>query len=203
MFRLFKRFGSSDTGSATVEFALLFPLFMGIFATGFESGLFMTRSVMLERSVDIAIRDVRLGGTDLPDLKGLKEEICENALVLPNCTSSLQIQLEPIPVTPGAIKAVNGPVRCVDKMSKADPSTGTNYGVGGENEMMIVKVCALVKPLFPASRLGLGLQADKDGNYALVAVSAFVNEPGQRSIKDPSTGGSTGGSGGISIGGET
>ena len=158
---LFRHFVSSSKGSATVEFALLFPLFMGIFATGFEAGLFMTRSVMLERSVDIVVRDVRLGGTDLPDLKGLKEEICDNVLVLPNCVNSLQVQLEPIPVNPGAINAVNGPVRCIDKMSQVDPSTATNYGIGVENEMMIVKVCALVKPMFPASRLGLGMQVDK------------------------------------------
>ena len=32
----------------------------------------MVRTVMLERGVDLAVRDVRLGGTDLPDLEGMK-----------------------------------------------------------------------------------------------------------------------------------
>ena len=103
-------------------------------------------------------------------------------------------------IWPARINAVNGPVRCIDKMSQVDPSTATNYGIGVENEMMIVKVCALVKPMFPASRLGLGMQVDKDGNYALVAVSAFVNEPGQRAIKQPATTGGDGTNGGIGIG---
>ena len=185
-----KRFWKSDTGSTTVEFALLFPLFMAFFSSGFEAGLYMVRTVMLERGVDTAIRDVRLGGTELPDLKGLKEEICRDSLVLPNCIESLQIQLESIPLQPGAINAVSGPVRCIDKLSKADPSTGTNYSVGGENEMMVVKVCALMKPLFPTTSLAMGMRKDPQGNYALVAVTAFVNEPGQRALaKDETSGG--------------
>lgn len=138
---------------------------------------------MLERGVDLAVRDVRLGGTDLPDLEGMKTEICKNALVLPNCVESVQIQLESIPVQPGSIETVSGSVRCIDKMSDADPSTGTNYSVGSENEMMVVKVCALMKPLFPTTRLGLGMSVDSEGNNAIVAVAAFVNEPGQRALE--------------------
>ncbi len=196
-----KRFRKSDDGAATVEFALLFPVFIAILAMGVETGLYMVRSVMLERGVDVAVREIRLGGTSLPDLKGLKEEICESAYVLPDCVNSLQIQLEPVAVAPGAIGSVTGPIRCIDKMSTADPSTGTNYSVGGENEMMIVKVCALTKPVFPSSRLGVGLRADTDGNYALVAVTAFVNEPGQRTVQQSGTSGSN--SGGVNAGGGT
>ena len=48
--------------------------------------------------------------------------------------------------------------------------------------MMMVRVCALSKPLFPTTGIGVGMQVDGDGNYAIVATTAFVNEPGNRGI---------------------
>jgi len=53
----------------------------------------------------------------------------------------------------------------------------------------MVRVCALSKPLFPTTGFGVGMQVDPDGNYAMVATTAFVNEPGNRTVaEDPSTG---------------
>jgi hypothetical protein len=49
--------------------------------------------------------------------------------------------------------------------------------VGGNNELMMVRVCALFRPMFPSTGLGLNLRYDGDGNYAIVATTAFVNEP--------------------------
>jgi hypothetical protein len=189
--RFLNRFCSGQDGSATIEFVLLFPMFMFLFLTGFESGYYMVRNAMVERAVDISVREIRLGGGAVPDLKTLKRNICDQALILPDCINSLQIEMVPVAVAPGALASKAGPVRCVDKESKIDPATATTYEIGGENEMMLVRVCALSQPLFPTTRLGLGMQADAQGNYAIVALAAFVNEPGQRT--QTATGGTGGG----------
>jgi Flp pilus assembly protein TadG len=51
----------NEEGTATMEFVLVIPLIMMIFMASFESGLLMTRSIMLEQSVDMAMRELRLG----------------------------------------------------------------------------------------------------------------------------------------------
>ena len=173
-------FKKREDGNATIEFVFLFPAFMFLFLTGFESGYYMVRNVMLERAVDVAVRDVRLGNGSVPRFEKLKERICEQASIIPDCVNSVQIEMQSVAITPGSTTAVNGPVRCVDRLSEEDPETGTIYDAGNENELMIVRVCALSQPLFPTTRLGVGMKVDVEGNYAIVATSGFVNEPGNR-----------------------
>ena len=49
-----------EDGAATLEFALSVPVLITIFMASFESGLLMTRSIMLEQAVDITMRELRL-----------------------------------------------------------------------------------------------------------------------------------------------
>ena len=175
-----RRLKKDENGSATIEFVLLFPMLMFMFLTGVESGYFMVRNVMLEHAVDIAVRDVRLSRGTVPNFNDLKERICDRALILPDCVQNVQVEMRSIPRTPGSIAVMQTQTRCVDLDSTEDPSTGTVYDTGAQNETVIVRVCALSQPLFPTTRLGLGMQQDAHGNYAIVATTAFVNEPGNR-----------------------
>jgi hypothetical protein len=43
--------------------------------------------------------------------------------------------------------------------------------------MMLIRACAKFDPLFPTSGLGFQLPRDNTGAYALIAATAFVNEP--------------------------
>lgn len=180
--RKYKAFARKQDGNATIEFVFLFPMFIGLFLMGFESGYYMVRNVMLERAVDVAVRDVRLGNGRVPEFRDLKERICAQAGILPDCVNSLQIEMQPVNIVPGGTDPVKTPAKCVDKLSTEDPRTGTTYEVGRENQMMIVRVCALSQPLFPSTGIGVGLRVDAEGNYAMVATTAFVNEPGNRAI---------------------
>ena len=203
LFNKYRSFKDQQEGSATIEFVFLFPAFMFLFLTGFESGYYMVRNVMLERAVDVAVRDVRLGNGNVPSFVALKQRICEQASIIPDCTNNVQIELQPVAITPGSTAPLRTAFKCVDKMSNDDPLTGTTYDVGSENQMMVVRVCALSKPLFPTTGIGVGMRVDAEGNYAIVATTAFVNEPGNRSIApDPiaAASGINGGGGGGPIG---
>lgn len=177
------RFRRREDGNATIEFVFLFPLFISIFLMGFESGFYMVRTVMLERSVDISVRDIRLGNGKVPEFADIKERICESAVVISNCIDSIHIHMEEVAIEPGAIAAVTGPARCVNRFSQEPQYDGTDYDVGQANTMMVVQVCAAVSPFFPTTGMGLGLQNDQlGGNMAIVATTAFVNEPGTRAF---------------------
>lgn len=194
-FQRIRGFRSDQDGNATIEFVIFFPALMSLFLMGFEGGYYMLRSVMLDRAVDISIRDVRMSSNSLPDFATLKKNICSNARILPDCVNSIQVELAPVATAPGAVASLRQSTLCVDKSSKDDPFNATTYDVGAQNQMMLVRVCALSKPFFPTSRLGAGMVRDGSGNHAILSTAAFVSEPGARAVQVLQAGGAGGGTG--------
>ncbi|WP_413720360.1 TadE/TadG family type IV pilus assembly protein [Silicimonas sp. MF1-12-2] len=178
-----RKFANKQDGNATIEFVILFPGIMFLFLVGFEAGYYMVRNASLERAVDISVRDVRLSNGQIPNLDQFKQNLCAQANILENCEGSVKVDVEPIAKGSGGIAAVaNGPVRCVDKAAPANRPANDIYDVGAENQMMVMRVCLLSQPMFPTTGLGVGMKIDTDGNYAIVATTAFVNEPGARDL---------------------
>ncbi|MCG6883108.1 MAG: pilus assembly protein [Silicimonas sp.] len=190
----FVRFGRREDGNATIEFVMLFPLFIMLFLMGFESGYFMVRNVMLERAVDISSRDIRLGNGKVPQFDALKEQICENVVIMRDCVQSIHIYMTELDIEPGAVASVTGPARCLNRYSDEDQFGSEDYSVGQSNTMMLMQVCASATPFFPTTGIGLGMQKDElGGDFAIVATAAFVNEPGTRAMApySPPMGGGT------------
>lgn len=174
-----RSFNKDQDGSSTVEFVLIFPAFMFIFFIGFESGYYMLRGVMLERGVDVAVRDVRLANGSVPSITELKKDICDVTLMIEDCDDSIQIEIRPVAPVPGGVADVGTEIGCIDKRVDADDEANeTTYNTGSGNQLMMVRVCLLAEPFFPTTGIGAGLKVDSYGNYALVSTTAFVNEPG-------------------------
>jgi hypothetical protein len=146
---------------------------MAIFMMSFESGMFMTKSVLLDRAVDITIRELRLGHIPNPTSAVLKTMICDRTVILSECDSSIMIELTPISQTTWAMPATE--VTCIDRDAALQPVT--TMDVGSNNEIMLVRVCVLVDALFPTVGLGEKLVKGAHGEIGMIAVSAFVNEP--------------------------
>jgi len=195
-----RKFKKDEDGNPTIEFIIFLPLFMFLFIVMFEAGYYMVRGIMLERGVDVAVREVRLSNGAVPDYPTLKKIICNQAGILPDCENSVQIQMEQVPIAPGGIASFNAPARCVDVKSSDDASTGTTYDTGAQNQLMVVRVCALMQPLFPTTGIGAGMGVDSEGNYAIVRTAAFVTEPGSRAVFDSTASGSGGASTGSGSG---
>lgn len=169
-----RRAKKDEDGSASIEFVILFPIFMVLFMSTFEAGLLMTRQVMLERAVDISVRGLRLGTWSPPTHEELKRNICNLAGILPDCMNNMLIELQPVSTSTWTpLPAV---ATCRDNDEPIQPVT--TFNGGDQNEMMIVRACATMKPWFYATGLGLRLPLIDSENYALVSSSAFVNEPG-------------------------
>lgn len=171
--RWFRRFAKTEDGSVTIEFVILFPMIVSLLLMSVEVGVMMARSLMLDRGIDIAMRELRLGNLSPMTHAGLKQSICANSLILPNCEASLAVELTPA-TTYGWAPASSKP-QCIDKSATIQPVL--DFTSGQANQLMIVSACATFKPFFPTTRLAATIKLDGANEYALLATSAYSNEP--------------------------
>lgn len=162
-----------EEGTASMEFVLVVPVILLIFMSSFESGLLMIRQILLEQSVDITMRELRLGHYTQITNQLLKTEICSRTLIFPDCTSNISVQLDRINTTTWSVPTDR--TTCVNSDTEAQPVTAMDPGA--QNDLMLVRVCASLPAMFPGMGLALALPLDALGNYALVTRSAFVVEP--------------------------
>ncbi len=175
---LLRGFRRAEDGGPSVEFVIVFFPFVVLPVAGFEMGLLMTRHAMLERGLDIAIREVRLNTNDDVTEDTLKKAVCNHAGILPNCLTSVRLEMRPIDLFHSGANADNeipSEASCVDISDPFQPAR--NFEAGVDNEVMIVRACGVFSPMLPKFGLGSFLADPDDGLYRLVALSAFVMEP--------------------------
>lgn len=177
-----QRFLADETGTATIEFCFVIPITLTIFMASFEASLYMARHAELERSVDIVVRDIRLGHYDSLTFKQLKTQICSGGILSTSvtaCVDAMSIWMQPI--NTNNFSMVAPPHYCVDKSQPIDTliPTGTEFAYGSDNDVMLMRICLKEEPMFPSSVIGAGMiSGEPDGSYALVTTTIFVNEPG-------------------------
>ena len=173
MTTLLRRFWKDDSGAPTIEFVILFPFLIGFLFSLGEVGALMVRSVLIDRGVDMAVRDLRIGAIANPTHAALKQRICAGAMIFSDCEKAIHIELTPLAGL-GAFPV--GPYTCADRTLDVEPMV--SFQPGKESEIMVMKVCMIVNPLFPGTGVGAMLPKDATGGYAIVTSTAFVNEPG-------------------------
>lgn len=162
-----------EDGTASMEFVLVVPIVLAVFMGSFESGLLITREILLERAVDMTMRELRLGHYSNVTNVMLQKEICKRTIIFPDCVDNIKIQLDRISTATWQIPAT--PLFCVTQGEPPPPVTAMN--TGQDNDLMLVRVCVSLPAILPTMGLALHLPLDKQGNYGLVAKSAFVVEP--------------------------
>ncbi|MCV2864556.1 TadE/TadG family type IV pilus assembly protein [Albidovulum sediminicola] len=169
----FRSFLREERGAVTIPFVLFVPVFMAFVLSSMELGFVMMRHVMLERALDMTVRDLRLGRVTNPTHATILSRLCGYSAFINDCETSVLLELRPIPKdswTPFDTGAT-----CVDRDAPVQPVT--EFDDGTSDELMLVRACAKVKPLMPTTGLGLHLAKDGSGDYALISSTAFVNEP--------------------------
>lgn len=168
-----RRFARDDSGTSTIEFVIIAPVFFMFLFMGVELGITMMRQVMLDRAVDISIRALRLGQIQNPTVAQLRGNICAATSVIRDCNENLLLELRRVNTT--TWNYPRDTPACVNRADDIVPVTQVTGG--GTNDLMILRACLIIDPLFPTSRLGLGLPLDASGGYQLFSTSSFVNEP--------------------------
>lgn len=169
-----KRFVGCESGNATVEFAITFPAMMMFLLTGIELGMVTLYHSGLERAMDLTVRDIRLSTGSAPQHDQIKELICERAGFIHNCGDNLKLEM--VQVDPRAWVGISEYATCSDASKEVQPKT-TFKNDAADNELMILRACAKIDPVFPTTGLGKNIQKDGAGQYALVSTSVFVQEP--------------------------
>ncbi|GAD57020.1 TadE/TadG family type IV pilus assembly protein [Limimaricola cinnabarinus] len=160
-------------GSVGIEFVMIVPVLLMMITSSFELGMVTMRQVMLDRGLDLTVRDIRLGAIVPVTHETVGASICDHALILPDCLTNLRLEM--IPLDPRAWIAPPGTADCVDRADASVPLRRFTAGV--QNELMLLRACSLFDPYFPTSGFGAQLSDQAGGTYALVSASAFVIEP--------------------------
>ena len=169
-----RRFRRGEDGSATIEFAITFPAMIFFLLSGIELGMVTLHHAMLERAMDITVRDIRLGTGTAPQHDDIKDLICERAGFIEDCGTNLRLEM--IQVDPFNWAGLNAEADCIDHSEDVAPVR--SFVNGQDNELMILRACAKIEPMFPTVGLGATIGKDGAGNYSLLATAAFVQEPG-------------------------
>ncbi|SEO07971.1 TadE/TadG family type IV pilus assembly protein [Palleronia pelagia] len=173
IWRLLRRFARREDGYGTAEVALLFPAVLWPFMLAMETGFVQMRQVMMERAMDVVVRDLRLGAAHIDSAEALKQALCAEVLIMGGCMDDLMLEMMPVQVPDYA--PPGGRVACVDRSEEFNPVT--TYSPGANNEMMMLRFCLLHDPILPAVGLGKILPRESGGGFALTASTFFVNEP--------------------------
>lgn len=173
--RLFARarFWRRDDGTATIEFALLVPVFLSVLIAGVEVGVLTARQTMLERGMEQTMRALRLGRLQPVSLATLRESVCRNTAIIRDCQANLLVELRRLEPQNIALPAGNAP--CINRDEDTQPAVVLTPGV--EHDLVLVRICLIVDPIFPTSGFGLGLPRDASGGFRMATSSAYVNEP--------------------------
>jgi hypothetical protein len=171
-------FARCEAGASSVEFVIIFPVFFMFFLMIVESGVISVRHVMLERAVDVAVRDIRIGAMSNPTHELLLDRICQVASIIPDCKN--QVQIEMLRRSPRSWQTIDRTVACIDRGALSQPVV--EFTTGGNNELVYVRACARIDPFFPTTGLGKAITRENSGSaaggsYALVSDGAFVVEP--------------------------
>ncbi|MEL7173502.1 MAG: TadE/TadG family type IV pilus assembly protein [Pseudomonadota bacterium] len=170
--RALRRFKRDDRGSSSVEFVVVFPLLFFVIAAIFEVGVLATRTVLLERALDVAARDLRLGNDPFVSHDTFKTTVCGHAPLLFSCDNDLVIELRELNV---ADAYPQNQANCQDSAGAVDPTI--TFSAGGRNRIMFIRACLVVRPIFPGIGVGLQMPKDAGGGYQIVSYTAFMNEP--------------------------
>ncbi|WP_208348444.1 TadE/TadG family type IV pilus assembly protein [Pseudaestuariivita rosea] len=174
--RHLRQFGKDEQGTATLEFVLAFPLIMTIFLASYEASFTMLKGVFLERSTDIAVRQLRLGNPNLTNAEDLEGFICSQLSIVADCDESIEVALQSVDTATWSPRPTNIP--CRQRNEEIVPLLQPTFDSGASNELMFVRVCVKIKPFFGnATAFGLGEIRPAGADFNIIATTAFVNEP--------------------------
>jgi len=171
--RMIRRLWRDDSGTASVEFVFMVPLVLMFAAFSIELGAVTLRATMLERGLDIAVREVRLGTGAAPGHDDLKSMVCERALFIADCQTKLRLEMRPTDIRD--FSPLDPVPDCVDADDPGKPLR--DFQPGGQNRLTLMRACVTYDPIFPRVALGKALTEGSSGEATMVATTSFVQEP--------------------------
>ncbi|MBN2760072.1 MAG: pilus assembly protein [Rhodobacteraceae bacterium] len=163
-------------GAVTVEFVVIIPFLLTLFFASVDAGITMLRQVMLDRAVDLAVREVRLGRVPSDGSVTMAQLICDRTILFSDCPNNIAVEMQPIDTTNFA--GLTDPIRCVDRELAITPAVAFNPGSGGSaQELMLIRTCVAADPLIRFTGFLTAMPINPEGQYVVASRGIFVNEP--------------------------
>jgi Flp pilus assembly protein TadG len=169
-----RRFRRCEDGNSTIEFVITFPAMLFLLLSGVELGMVSLQHAMLERAMDMTVRDIRLGTGTVPQHDDIKNLLCDRTGFIQDCKTNMLLEM--VQRDPRAWTDIPSAANCTDNSEEVIPKTEFKNDAQ-ENDLMILRACAKISPIFPTTGLGKNIAKDGAGQFRLVATSAFVQEP--------------------------
>ena len=167
-----RRFLRDRGGAAAIEFALVAPMLLALVFSTLEAGWTMVQTIMLDRALDMTVRELRIGKIANPTQASVRAHVCSGAMVLLDCEKNLALEF--IPITSEASYPTDAD-RCINRAATIAPVL--RFDAGGRSQTVFVRACFVVDPLTPGLGIGFALPKDNTGAFRIIAKSAFANEP--------------------------
>ena len=91
-----RKLAGDEAGSPAVEFALVFPIFIGVVLATLQAGSIFLAKAFFESGAEAAARVVLTNQTSSMSAAQFKTEICSQLTALFNC-GQVTVELEPVP----------------------------------------------------------------------------------------------------------
>lgn len=167
------RMRGEESGAASVEFVLVFPVFFMFMVFSVELGMITLRHALLERGLDLTVRGIRLTTGEDWQHDDIKAGLCQVSLLGPACMNDLKIEMKKTDIR--NFSGLDPAADCTDRSETAAPVY--KFTNGDSNELMLIRACLKYDPLFPDAVFGKVINKDTSGQGMIVSVSAFVQEP--------------------------
>src|SRR6056297_182637 len=122
----FLRFRRDEDGGPSVEFVLVFPMFMILVASACETGILLTRQMMLQHGTELAARAIRLGTAEQVSHSDIRTMVFDGAGIVPDCQNQLKVEM--IRLDPDNWQAPPAHPDCVDRNEPGIPNRSFQHG---------------------------------------------------------------------------
>ncbi|WP_424833217.1 TadE/TadG family type IV pilus assembly protein [Ruegeria sp.] len=172
--------GSEDGSTSLVEFMVWFPMFIWITWSGIDLGLMSFKHANLERALDETIREVRLNRLPVGEPEWthdlLKTMVCDRTYFLEHCSDNLALEMKSVDPR-GSDNLLAPGAYCADRAEQIATDRHVSFDRGTSNEMMIIRACYEVQPVWGFTMMGDLASRNPNGEWELHATTVFVHEP--------------------------
>ena len=172
--RLGRKLARDETGSPAVEFALVFPIFIGVVLATLQAGSIFLVKAFFESASEEAARVVLTNQTDLDlTVAQFQTEVCNQLTALFDC-SQVTIELEPVPAGTTNLNALLPTFDATGKVvGTPTVDVGSNSAVSGTDMLLVVMY---PWPVY-GGPLGLNFANMGNGKMLMTSTQVFRIEP--------------------------
>jgi Flp pilus assembly protein TadG len=171
--RLARRLAGDEAGSPAVEFALVFPIFVGVVLATLQAGSIFLVKAFFESGAEAAARVVLTNQTGALTAAQFQTEICNQLTGLFTC-GELTVELEPMPAGTTNISAL---LPTFDSKGNVvgtpTVDVGANAGAAGTDMLLVVMY---PWPVY-GGPLGLNFSNMGNGKMLMTSTQVFRIEP--------------------------